>query len=196
MKIDNPIPMMDHFLRQTRVHHVQLSAMADVKANMMLTVASVVLTFSVGYLTDPAFQWGALTLILFCMGTIISAIYSTMPRVSVPPKGSAADLMRDPRSNPLFFGTFMHMTYEEYSDAMEYAINHPNESVELMVREIYTLGCFLAHRKYRYLRWAYLIFLAGLLTSGFVQAVFVTLQNLGYQTWFIHLTPPPEVAGM
>lgn len=195
MKIDQPTSILDHFLRQTRVHHVQLSAMADVKANMMLTVASVVLTFSVGYLTDPAFQWASLTLILFCMATIIAAIYSTMPRVSAPPKPGEAGPGKT-NANPLFFGTFVHMSYEDYCDTIEHALNDPNESVELMVREIYTLGCFLARQKYRYLRWAYLIFLAGLLTSGFVQAVFVTLQNLGYQTWFIHLTPPPDLPGI
>ena len=57
MKVENPGSFLDHFIRQTRIHHVQLSGMADVKANMMLTVASVVLTFTVGYLADPTFQW-------------------------------------------------------------------------------------------------------------------------------------------
>lgn len=196
MKIANPSSLLDHFLRQTRIHHVQLSAMADVKANMLLTVASVVLTFTVRYLADPAFQWAALTLILTCMATIIAAIYSTMPRVLARRPGGKAPGAGDPNFNPLFFGTFVHMSFEEYCDTMEEAMNDPDRSVELMVREIYTLGSFLAHQKYRYLRWAYLIFLFGMLTSGAVQAVFVTLQNLGFQTWYIHLTPPVEVAGL
>lgn len=156
---------------------------------MILTVASVVLTFSVSYLVDPAFQWAALTLILFCMATIIAAIYSTMPRPFTRTVKGAKSAVKDPSANPLFFGTFVHLSYEEYCEVMESALNDPNESVELMVREIYTLGKFLAERKYRYLRWAYLTFLAGMLTSGFVQAVFVTLRNLGYQTWFIHIAP-------
>lgn len=195
LKIDNPNSMLDHFLRQTRIHHVQLSAMADVKANMLLTVASVVLTFSVGYLADPAFQWAALTLILFCMATIVAAIYSTMPRISVPPKAGSLKPAADPQANPLFFGTFVHMSYEEFCDTMEHALNNTDESVEYMVREIYTLGVFLAKRKYRYLRWAYLTFLVGLLASGFVQAFCVTLRNLGYEAWVIHMTPP-VVSGM
>lgn len=196
MKIENPGSMLDHFLRQTRVHHVQLSAMADVKANMLLTVASVVLTFTVGYLEDPAFQWAALTLIVTCMATIIAAIYSTMPRAFSHPGKGKTSISKDSNANPLFFGTFVHLTFEEYCDSMEEAMNDSNQTVELMVREIYTLGQYLAHRKYRYLRRAYLIFLVGLLTSGAVQAVFVTLQNLGYQTWYIHLTPPVMVAGL
>ena len=170
MKIENPGSMVDHFLRQTRIHHVQLSAMADVKANMLLTVASVVLTFTVGYLTEPAFQWAALTLILFCMASIIAAVYSTMPRVALPSKKRARPSDNDPFYNPLFFGSFIHMTLDEYNDVMEEAVNNPSRQVELMVREVYTLGCFLAYRKYRYLRWAYMLFLTGVLAAGAVQA--------------------------
>jgi hypothetical protein len=35
---------VDHLMRATQFHHVQLSAMADVKANMLLTMSSVVMT--------------------------------------------------------------------------------------------------------------------------------------------------------
>ena len=195
MKIENPGSMVDHFLRQTRIHHVQLSGMADVKANMMLTVASVVLTFTVRYLADPAFQWAALTLILFCFASIVAAIYSAMPRVQLPSKNRPRPDVKDPYYNPLFFGSFIHMTLDEYNDVMERAINNPSESVELMVREIYTLGRFLAYRKYRYLRWAYLLFLSGLLVAGMVQALCVTLHNAGFEPWQFHLAPAAGMGG-
>lgn len=195
MKLDHPTSIVDHFLRQTRVHHVQLSSMADVKANMMLTVASVVLTFTVGYLADPAFQWAALTLILFCFASIVAAIYSAMPRVQLPSKKNKRPEANDPNFNPLFFGSFIHMSLEEYNDVMENAVNNPAQAVELMVREIYTLGTFLAYRKYRYLRLAYLLFLSGLLVAGLVQALCVTLQNMGIEPWQFHLAPT-SAAGM
>jgi hypothetical protein len=195
MKVENPGSFLDHFIRQTRIHHVQLSGMADVKANMMLTVASVVLTFTVGYLADPTFQWAALTLILFCFASIVAAIYSAMPRVQLPSKKRPKPDVNDPYYNPLFFGSFIHMSLEEYNDVMEQAVNDPSEAVELMVREIYTLGCFLAYRKYRYLRWAYLLFLGGLLAGGLVQALCVTLHNLGFELWQFNLSPASGVGG-
>ena len=195
MKVENPGSFLDHFIRQTRIHHVQLSGMADMKANMMLTVASVVLTFTVGYLADPAFQWAALTLIIFCFASIVAAIYSAMPRVQLPTKNTPRPDKNDPNYNPLFFGTFIHMTLEEYNEVMEHAVNDPSDAVELMVREIYTLGCFLAYRKYRYLRWAYLLFLSGLLVAGLVQGLCVTLQNLGFETWQFYLTPTSAAMG-
>jgi hypothetical protein len=36
----------------------------------------------------------------------------------------------------------------------------------VQIKEVYVLGCFLAAKKYRFLRLAYLAFLAGLLASG------------------------------
>ncbi|MEJ2365307.1 MAG: hypothetical protein P8017_11625 [Deltaproteobacteria bacterium] len=48
---------IDHLLRQTRMHHAQLSSMADMKANMLLTITSVVITLSVRYITEPQLKW-------------------------------------------------------------------------------------------------------------------------------------------
>jgi hypothetical protein len=190
MQLENPTSMLDHLLRQTRVHHVQLSTMADVKANMMLTVASVVLTYTIGYLADPAFQWGALTLIMFCMATIVAAIYATMPRVALPGTKKGPIDVKSPNFNLLFFGSFIHLSYEEFNSAMEALLNDSGDAGDAMVREIYTLGVFLAHKKYRYLRWAYMLFLTGLFAGGVVQAVVLTLHNMGFVVWHLSFSPP------
>jgi len=60
---------------------------------------------------------------------------------------------------------------------METAMNNPDHAFELMVREIHSLGQFLAHKKYRYLRWAYTTFLTGLISSGAILAI---LSIMGY----------------
>lgn len=190
MRLESPTSMTDHLLRQTRVHHVQLSTMADVKANMMLTVASVVLTFTIAYVADPAYQWGALTLILFCMASIVAAIYATMPRVNLPTEKSNHVDPHGPNFNLLFFGSFIYLSYEEFCDAMEGLLNDPDKAGEAMVREIYTLGTFLAHKKYRYLRWAYMLFLTGLFGAGVVQAIVLTLHNMGFSVWHLDFAPP------
>ncbi|MCF6285041.1 MAG: DUF5706 domain-containing protein [Candidatus Hydrogenedentes bacterium] len=175
MQIQNPTSMVDHLLRQTRVHHVQLSAMADVKANMMLTVASVVLTYTVGYLADPAFQWGAFTLILFCMASVVAAIFATMPRVPLPGKSGGHPDLNGTHFNLLFFGSFIHMSYEEFNESMEKLLNQPGEAVDAMVREIYTLGTFLAYKKYRYLRLTYMIFMYEMIASVLLYEIFMAM---------------------
>ena len=52
MEVSGTGSHLDHFIRQTRVHHVQLSQMADVKANMMLTISALMITFSIGHLSE------------------------------------------------------------------------------------------------------------------------------------------------
>jgi hypothetical protein len=44
-------------------------------------------------------------------------------------------------------------------------MNDPSKTYEAQVREIYTLGVFLAAKKYRFLRFAYLTFVMGLFVS-------------------------------
>jgi len=46
-------------------------------------------------------------------------------------------------------------------------LNDPSLTYEAEVREIYTLGLFLAYKKYRYLRLAYTTFIVGLFASFF-----------------------------
>jgi len=155
---------IDHLLRQTRVHHVQLSSMADVKANMMLTLASLVITFSIRYLTDSLLRWPVFTLILFCLITIFAAAYAVMP------KGEKHDRIdpKQPNGDILFFGNFIQLTYGEYVEAMERIMADPGQVYEAQVREIYELGVFLARKKYRYIRIAYATFILGLILSGIV----------------------------
>ena len=72
---------LDHLVRQTRMHHSQLSSMADMKANMLLTMASVVITLSVRYVTEPHLKWATTVLIFFCLLTIGLATYAVMPKI-------------------------------------------------------------------------------------------------------------------
>ena len=164
MNVSEPGPHLDHFLRQTRMHHVQLSAMADVKANMMLTLSSLVITFAIRYLSDPYLRWPILTLILFCLITIVASAYAVMPKLNFKDRPD----LTHPNCNILFFGCFMNLDYEEFLQVMENIMSDPGNTYEAQVREVYELGVFLGHIKYRYVRLAYTAFITGLLVSALV----------------------------
>ena len=164
---------LDHLLRQTRMHHVQLSSMADVKANMMLTLASLVITFCIRYLTDPILRWPVFTLIVFCLITIFAAAYAVMPKGAGPERPDLENLNCD----VLFFGNFTHLDFDEYAEVMEGVMSDRNRVYEVQVREIYELGKFLANKKYRFIRIAYIAFITGLLVSGFVFLVVEVVVN-------------------
>jgi hypothetical protein len=165
MHIEKPGAHINELLRQTRNHHVQLSSMADFKANMLLTLASLVLTFSLRYLSDPYLRWPVLVLLAFCFVTILFAALAVLPNVRTT-RRSAADKVAMYGRNPLFFGNFLDLDYDEYAARMELLLNDPDQVYEVQVQEVYELGVYLGLNKYRYIRWAYQTFIAGVLCSG------------------------------
>jgi hypothetical protein len=165
MTIHQPGGHLDQMLRQTRIHHVQLSSMADIKANMLLTVASLIITLAAPHFANPNLRWAILSMIVFCLATIALAIYTVMPKVRGHASSAEDEAGGRPGFNLLFFGDFAEMPYEQFEARMEKVLNDPSHLYEVQVREIYTLGTFLAAKKYRPLRMAYLTFLAGLFVS-------------------------------
>jgi hypothetical protein len=179
MRIDEPGGHLDHMIRQTRMNLVQLSHMADVKASMLLTIAALVMTLAASHLTEPDLRPGVLVLTLFCLVTIVLATYAAMPKLPVNRRASPDDV-GNPMFNVLFFGDFSRLGQEDFENAMEEMMNDPSRTYAAQVRDIYTLGCFLASSKYRFVRWAYLSFMIGLFVTAAVVALssWARFQNL------------------
>ncbi len=168
MNIKQPGSHLDHMLRQTRMHHVQLSQMADIKANALMTIAAVMLTFSAPFIAREQFKHSVIILMAFSLATIVLAMFAVMPGTAVRiKKGKPVDLSH-PKFDLLFFGSFARMEYAQFEAAMEEVMNSPSKTYEVQVREIYALGTYLARKKYRLLRFAYLAFASGLFISGAV----------------------------
>ena len=142
--------------------------MADVKANMLLTMSSVVLTLCLPQVLKIDHLWPLYILICFCLLTICLATYAVMPKL--PPANLPAPDIQSPQFNVLFFGDFTRLSQQQFESAMEEIINDQSRTYGAQVREIYLLGTFLAKKKYRFLRLGYISFITGLFASiiGFV----------------------------
>jgi len=70
----------DNMLRTAQQHHVQLSTMADTKANIIITVSSIVLTLSLGKLDQPQLRNSVLTLTVFTLLALLLAILAVLPK--------------------------------------------------------------------------------------------------------------------
>ena len=70
----------DQILRTTQQHHVTLSAMADNKASMIITVSSIVLTLTLGKLDQPELRMSVLTLTVFTLLALLLAILTVLPK--------------------------------------------------------------------------------------------------------------------
>jgi len=185
MNVTEPSAYFDQLVRQTRQHHMQLSAMADIKANILLTVSSLMLTFCIPFLAKPMLQWPALVMIVFCSFTALSSIMTLIPKL---PRSRNVD-KSNPMFNLLFFGSFADLDYDDYLQEMGRAANNPSLAYELMAKEIYQLGRYLAHQKFYYLRLGYQLFLVGLFCAGatFLIVELLILQNI--DVWVFEFGP-------
>jgi hypothetical protein len=151
-------PNAIHLVRTTQLAHLQYSAMADHKANILMGATFVIFTITVGQARGAA---GApLPLLIlggFAFLSAICAVMAVLPSIRGE-KGKPLNL--------LFFGSFAHLGEEEYIDAVTARLASDDMIYRTMARDIYQNGHVLQRKKYRLLGWAYRVFLVGLVASA------------------------------
>jgi hypothetical protein len=79
---------------------------------------------------------------------------------------------KDSSPNMLFFGGFSDISEDEFIDhLLEKELRSQESTYRAMLRDIYQMGQILEHKKYRFLGWAYRVFLIGL-TLTFIAYVY------------------------
>lgn len=163
--------------RTTYNTHNNLSALADHKANLMLSINTIMISIIFSVLVpqlnnSPQLILPTVVLLTVCLTSIIFATLSTRPKVTT---GEVTlDDIRNKRSNLLFFGNFYNMKLEDYQWGMMEMIKDSGFQYSSMTRDLYYLGKVLA-QKYRYLTYCYNIFMFGMILSVILFAMaFVT----------------------
>ena len=166
MHIREPRQQLDQMLRETRLHLVSYSQMADTKANILLSISSVLLSISLTQISDPRFTASIIVLVGFLLVTIFLALMTVIPKMGSFRHKKFS--VHDPEYSPLFFGDYVDIPYDEYAKDMEEIMNNPDRTYEVMVKEIYYAGVYLVKSKYRYIQYGYIFFFAGLIVSTLI----------------------------
>ncbi len=156
-----------YMLRNVQQHHVQLSAMADLKASIVITAASIVLSIAVGFSVDDV-RPSLLVLSGFMAVALIMAILAALPKVR-PTHHIGEELPSG--FNLLFFGHFVSLDLERYVAEMAPLLEDQRALAEAQVKDIYEMGRYLERDKYRFLRYAFVVFVAGLLAAGIAEII-------------------------
>jgi hypothetical protein len=159
----------DVVLRTAQQHHVSLSSMADTKASIIITVSSIVLTISLGRMGDPSLRASVVTLIGFTLAALLLAILAVLPKYR--PLRLKRDDPLPPQFNLLFFGHFAELDQGRFLREIVDRLKVDGSIYRMMASDIYSLGSYLSHHKYRYLRLSYICFLAGFIGSVVIEAV-------------------------
>jgi len=166
MQISEPRTQLDHLLRETRIHLIRFSQMADTKANILLSISSVLLSIVLTRDTDPRFVGALAVLIGFLLITIFLALMTVIPRIGGLRRKTHS--VHDPSYSPLYFGDYFDIPYDVYAQDMEEIMNDSNLTYEVMVKEIYNSGVYLMKNKYRYIRLGYIFFFTGLIVTSVI----------------------------
>ena len=166
MQIKEPRQQLDHMLRETRIHLISFSQMADTKANILLSISSVLLSISLTKVSDPRFMGALVVLVGFLLITIFLALMTVIPRVQSFRRKKHS--VNDPTYSPLYFGDYVDIPYDEYVQNLEEVMNDSNRTYETMVKEIYYSGIYLVKNKYRYIRLGYIFFFPGLIVTTLI----------------------------
>lgn len=160
---NKPTRGIETMFRTTSKNHLDLSAMADNKANIMISINSIILSIIISVLIRkleeyPHFVVPTLLLTTICLVTIVLSILATRPNISKG-KFTQSDIMNK-RTNLLFFGNFHNMSLEEYEWGMTELMKDSQYLYGSLIKDIYYLGAVLG-KKYKRLRMAYTVFMFG-----------------------------------
>lgn len=164
---------IETMFRNTVRTHVDFSSMADTKANIMISVNTLVLTIIVSIMirkldTNPHLIIPTAMLTLTCLTTLVYAILVTRPKVT---SGMFTEEdINQKKVNLLFFGNFYNMSLKDFSWGMKEMMKDKDFLYENMIMDFYYLGQVLGN-KYKKLRICYTIFMYGLIVSVIAFAI-------------------------
>ena len=158
---------MQTMLRLTSSNHIQLSEMADNKANILISVNAIIISVILSVLlrklsSDPYLTIPTMIFLSFSVITIVIAILATRPKVSTG-KFEDEDVINK-KTNLLFFGNFHRMTHPQYEGAMRSMMKDSDYLYSSIIQDIFHLGQVLG-KKYKLIRLAYNVFMIGIVIS-------------------------------
>ncbi|MEL6943742.1 MAG: Pycsar system effector family protein, partial [Bacteroidota bacterium] len=154
-----------NIIRTTQRNNIELTAIADNKANVLLTLNALILSAIIPYvLTKPDVILENYLFIPIIIAAITS--FATIYQAALVLKPSDFDQKRvgthpSVKPSPFFFGNFYKMETEDYYEYLQEGLSNPNLINAHLAQDLYYIGKRLG-RKMSRIRAAFDIFLIGL----------------------------------
>ena len=151
--------------------NLDLTSIADNKANIMISVNGFILTVIVtagGFVmqSNPALIYPFTLILLTAILSIGCAVMAVKPKMHLSDEDTIEDLKSD-KSSIIYFKHYMNMDPDDYVSEMKRVLNDAETIHSHIARHIYGLGYGLSV-KFRWLRFSYTIFTIGLASSALV----------------------------
>lgn len=150
-------------------NHIHLSAIADNKANIMISVNAILISVLITVLTwrnitetNPKIILPSVIFLITALSSLIFAVLSARPKITkLNQEQSKPEIIK---KNILFFGNFVGLPLSKYEAMIDELLHDEALLYGNMSRDLYHLGKVLA-QKYFYLTISYNIFMFGFILS-------------------------------
>ena len=166
---------VETLFRTTMSNHIKLSEMADRKANLMISINTIIISITISayarkFDAPAALLIPSVLLLTICLVTIVVSLVATNPTIS--PSTKRANIAEERPTDLLFFGSYTQLSADEYRHNLRKLLSNDDDLYNSLINNIYAQGLVLS-RKYRLLKFAYQFFMIGF--SAVVIIVIVTL---------------------
>ena len=146
--------------------HVNLTTLADSKANFLISVNSLIMflvaVHGIRFVKHAVMIYPVVIVLLSCTGSIVFAVLSARPRITREQMEHQSQF--NGGMNLLFFGHFTRLPKDIFMKELTSALTGPPGSYNLMMNDLYELGQVL-NKKFRQLQFSYFFLLYGLPTG-------------------------------
>lgn len=154
-------PHAIHLMRTAQLNGVTHARMADQKASILLGATFLVFSLSISRALAGTMPHALSVLAGFSFASSLCAVMAVLPSVTRPKRGPGSDA----RHNLLFFGHFAWRDEDEWTAEVLDALTTDESVFRAMAHDIYQNGQLLQAKKYRYMSYAYQLFIAGLVVT-------------------------------
>lgn len=163
--------------------HINLSSIADSKANMMINIHSLIISitltlvgakfsiFGTSFQQNQIIIYPIICLLLTSLFSIIFAILSAKPKVTKAITN--LEELKTHEASILFFGNYTRVPIDEFEKEIRSLMKNEELLYGNMIKDLYYLGKVL-RKKYKLLRATYIVFMYGLIITVLV-TVFVII---------------------
>lgn len=154
-------------------NHIDLSSIADNKANIMLSVNAIVITVGLPLILErmASNEKLLIPMIILAIASLGSMIFATLSTRPAKMYGETKpQQILDKKSNLFFFGNYYNMSFDEYEEGMRTVVANNEILDNSITRDLFFLGKSLG-KKYEYLRYCYNIFMYGIAAAIIAYAV-------------------------
>lgn len=163
---------IDTMYRTSFRNHITLSKIADGKANMMISINTIILSivitvsgasisfFEETFYENPEFLVPIISLLLSSLTAVVFAVFSARPSVTEY-RIKKDKLIRSKEASLLYFGNFLKLEKREFIDYMATMKMNQDALYDDLAKDLYDLGAVM-HKKYLLLTISYNTFVGGL----------------------------------